>query len=222
MLFGRSPVPTLPMHEGFFITGTDTNVGKTVLAALLCAALPGRYWKPIQTGARESSDRERVQSWTGLDDDQVVPERYVFDDPVSPHLAAQRAGREIVIGEIQLRTANCGTPLIVEGAGGVMVPINSHQFMTDLMRHLALPVILAARSTLGTINHTLLSVESLRRARIQILGAVLIGPENRENRKAIQHYGNVQVIGEIPMLETINRDNLRAVYTRHFTRESFL
>jgi len=103
-----------------------------------------------------------------------------------------------------------------------MVPINSHQFMTDLMRQLALPAILAARSTLGTINHTLLSVECLRSARIQIRGVVLIGPENRENRKAIEYYGKIQVIGQIPVLETINRESLLEAYARHFTKEAFL
>jgi len=117
-----------------------------VLAALLCAALPGRYWKPIQTGASEGTDRERVNSWAGLDEDQALPESYVFDDPVSPHLAAQRAGRQIILEEIESPAASSESPLIVEGAGGVMVPINSHQFMTDLMVHLSLPAILAART----------------------------------------------------------------------------
>ena len=137
-------------------------------------------------------------------------------------MAAQRDGREIVLEQIEFPTANSGMPLIVEGAGGVMVPINSHQFMTDLIRHLALPTILAARSTLGTINHTLLSVECLRSARIQIRGVVIIGLENRENRKAIEHYGKIQVIGEIPVLETINRESLREAYARHFAKEAFL
>ena len=210
------------MGKRFFITGTDTNVGKSVLSALLCAALPGRYWKPIQTGARDGSDREQVKSWAGLDDDQVLPEAYVFEDPVSPHLAAQRAGREIVLKQIGLPAASSGRPLIVEGAGGVMVPINSSQFMTDLMRHLALPAILAARSTLGTINHTLLSVECLRNAGIQILGVVLIGPENADNKAAIERYGRIQVIGQLPVLETINRESLCEAYARHFNREAFL
>jgi dethiobiotin synthase len=210
------------MGKGFFITGTDTNVGKTVLAALLCAALPGRYWKPIQTGAREGGDREQVKFWAGLDDDQALPESYVFDDPVSPHLAAQRAGREIVLEQIELPTANSGMPVIVEGAGGVMVPINSHQFMTDLMRHLAVPAILAARSTLGTINHTLLSVECLRSAGIEIHGVVLIGPQNADNKAAIEKYGKVQVVGQIPLLEIINQKTLREIFARHFTREPFV
>jgi dethiobiotin synthase len=210
------------MSKGFFITGTDTNVGKTVLASLLCAALPGRYWKPIQTGAREGSDRDQVQSWAGLDDSQVLPNAYLFDDPVSPHLAAQRAGIEIVLEQFELPAGYSGLPLIAEGAGGVMVPINTQQFMTDLMRHLAMPAILAARSTLGTINHTLLSVEYLRSAGIQMLGVVLIGPVSCDNRKAIEHYGNVQVIGQIPVLETINRESLREAYGRYFIREAFI
>jgi dethiobiotin synthetase len=209
------------MGRGFFITGTDTNIGKTVLSALLCAALPGRYWKPIQTGAREGSDTEQVKSWAGVDDDQVLSESYVFDDPVSPHLAAQRAGTEIMLEQIELPAGSSGVPLIVEGAGGVMVPINSHQFMTDLMRHLALPVILAARSTLGTINHTLLSVEGLRSAGIQIQGVVMIGPENADNKAAVEHYGKIQVIGQIPILEIINRESLREAYALHFAREAF-
>ncbi len=122
--------------------------------------------------------------------------------------------------DIELPASN-SMPLIVEGAGGVMVPINARQFMTDLMRHLALPAILAARSTLGTINHTLLSVECLRGAGIEIQGVVLIGPENTDNKAAIERYGNIQVIGQIPMLEAINRKTLSAVFASHFTKEAF-
>lgn len=209
------------MAKGFFITGTDTNVGKTVLAALLCAALPARYWKPIQTGAREEIDREHVKSWAQLDDDQLMPESYIFDDPVSPHLAAQREGVEIALEQIEMPAERSGTALIVEGAGGVMVPVNSRQLIVDLMGHLGLPAILAARTNLGTINHTLLSIECLRSAGIQMVGVVLMGPENIENRKAIEHYGQIQVVGQVPVLEIINRDTLREVYTRHFTKEAF-
>jgi dethiobiotin synthetase/malonyl-CoA O-methyltransferase len=209
------------MGKGFFITGTDTNAGKTVLSALLCAALPGRYWKPIQTGAREDSDRRQVQSWAGLESDHLLPEAYLFDDPVSPHLAAQREGREIALAHIVLPAEHSTLPLIAEGAGGVMAPVNSREFMIDLMRHLALPVVLAARSTLGTINHTLLSVQCLRNAGLPIIGVVMIGPPDCDNRKAIEHYGKVQVIGQIPMLATINRQSLRDSYDRYFMKEIF-
>lgn len=222
MLFGRSLLSTAPVRKGFFITGTDTNVGKTVLSALLCAALQGRYWKPIQTGACEGTDRQHVKAWAGVNDALLFPEAYIFNDPLSPHLAARRAGSEIELAQIGLPAANSGMPLIVEGAGGVMVPINSQQFMTDLMRHLALPAILVARSTLGTINHTLLSVQCLRNAGIELHGVVLIGPENADNKAAIEHYGKVRIVGQIPLLETINPKTLRDVFARHFVPEFFI
>jgi dethiobiotin synthase len=209
------------MSKGFFVTGTDTNVGKTVVASLLCAALPAFYWKPIQTGALEGTDRQAVLARTGLAEVASLPEAYVFDDPVSPHLAAQRAGKEIVLEAISLPRPRAPMPLVVEGAGGVMAPINSHQFMTDLMRHLALPVVVAARSTLGTINHTLLSLQCLRGAELQICGVVLIGPENPENREAIEYYGKVRVVGHIPVLQQIDRESLLNVYATYFRQEVF-
>src|SRR5205807_8712223 len=127
------------MANSYFITGTDTNVGKTVLSALLCAALPARYWKPIQTGASEGTDREQVISWAGISSEQTLPEAYIFPDPVSPHLAAERAGKEIHLGTLAIPLHDSSTPFIVEGAGGVLAPVNSHQFMVDLMLHLRLP-----------------------------------------------------------------------------------
>jgi dethiobiotin synthetase len=209
------------MAQGFFITGTDTNVGKTVLSALLCAALPARYWKPIQTGACEGTDREQVIRWAGLAANLAAPEAYIFQAPVSPHLAARNAGVTISLDRIAMPEDNSGVPLIVEGAGGVMAPINSGQFMLDLMNHLSLPVILAARSTLGTINHTLLSLRALRDSRLSVRGVVLIGPENVENQKAIEHYGDVCIAGIIPELREIGRQTLCDTFTRHFNRELF-
>jgi dethiobiotin synthase len=209
------------MAHGFFITGTDTNVGKTVLSALLCAALPARYWKPVQTGSREGTDREQVIRWADLTADMAVPETYIFDDPVSPHLAARNEGVEISLDRISVPEESSHLPLIVEGAGGVLAPVNSRQFMLDLMSHVSLPVVLAARSTLGTINHTLLSLRALRGAGLSVRGVVLIGPENLENQKAIEYYGQVHVIGRIPELKEINRQTLCDTFARHFNREMF-
>jgi len=209
------------MAQGFFITGTDTNVGKTILSALLCAALPARYWKPIQTGSSEGTDREQVLRWAGMSADMAAPEAYIFPDPVSPHLAARSAGAEISLERIILPDDSSNLPLIVEGAGGVMVPVNSRQFMLDLIGHLSLPVVLAARSTLGTINHTLLSLRALHDARLSVRGVVLIGPENVENQKAIEYYGDVRIAGLIPELKEINRQTLCDTFTRHFNREMF-
>ncbi len=209
------------MAQGFFITGTDTNVGKTVLSALLCAALPARYWKPIQTGSSEGTDREQVIRWAGLPANLAAPEAYIFQDPVSPHLAARNEGVEISLDTIGIPKDNSGLSLIVEGAGGVMAPVNSRQFMVDLMVHMSLPVILASRSTLGTINHTLLSLRALREARVSVRGVVLIGPENLENQKAIEYYGEVRIAGLIPELKEINRQTLCDAFARHFNRELF-
>jgi dethiobiotin synthase len=207
--------------SSYFITGTDTNVGKTVLSALLCSALPARYWKPIQTGASEGTDRQQVISWAGISREHALPETYIFDDPVSPHLAAERAGEEIRLETIAIPSDDLSVPLIVEGAGGVLAPVNSHQFMADLMLHLRLPVVLAARSTLGTINHTLMSLRVLQTSGIEVRGVVLIGLENPENRKAIECYGKVQVIGQIPKLQSINRQVLCEVFAGNFQREAF-
>jgi len=206
--------------RSFFITGTDTNVGKTVLSALLCAALPACYWKPIQTGSVEGTDRKQVIEWTGMTQEQALPETYIFDDPVSPHLAAERAGKEIRLESIAVPPV-ATSPMVVEGAGGVLAPVNSRQFIADLILHLQMPVVLAARSTLGTINHTVMSLKVLQSYKIEVRGVVLIGPENPENKKAIEHYGSTKVIGQIPILETINRETLCRVFADHFQREAF-
>jgi dethiobiotin synthase len=207
--------------NGYFVTGTDTNVGKTVLCALLVAALDAVYWKPVQTGAQDGTDRESVRVWAGVDDEQLLPECYLLDRPVSPHLAAREAGVRISLNSIELPDTSAGGKLIVEGAGGVMVPINDRELMRDLMKHLGLPVIIASRTVLGTINHTLLTVGALREAGLKIRGVVMIGDENFENRRAIEHYGNVSVIGQIPVLKQINRWALIDVFEKHFDRHAF-
>jgi dethiobiotin synthetase len=206
---------------GYFVTGTDTNVGKTVLSALLVAALNAGYWKPVQTGATEGTDRESVRRWSEVGEDQLPPERFRFDPPVSPHLAAREAGITIALDAFEFPPTTANRKWIVEGAGGVMVPLNDRELMRDLMRRIGLPVIVAARTSLGTINHTLLSLSALREARIPICGVALIGDENVENRRAIEHYGNVRVIGRIPMLEQIHRAALLAVYEKLFDHEVF-
>ena len=207
--------------NGYFVTGTDTNVGKTVLCALLVAALDAVYWKPVQTGAVDGTDREAVRVWAGVEEEQLLPETYLFDPPVSPHLAAREAGVRISLNSIEIPEIPAGAKLIVEGAGGVMVPINDRELMRDLMKHLQLPVIVAARTALGTINHTLLTVAALRHAGLTIRGVVMIGDENIENRRAIEQYGNVGVIGQIPVLKKINRWALLDVFEEHFDRVAF-
>jgi len=184
--------------NGFFVTGTDTGVGKTVLSALLVAALDGIYWKPVQTGAIEGTDRNSVRAWAACPEERLLLERYYFDPPVSPHLAAREARVRIALDSFELPAPVANHPYIVEGAGGAMVPLNEQDLMLELMRHLGLPIIVAARTKLGTINHTLLTLAALRGAQLTVHGVVLIGAKNIENRRAIEHFGKVRVIGHIP------------------------
>jgi dethiobiotin synthase len=208
------------MSKTFFVTGTDTNVGKTVLSALLVAALDGTYWKPIQTGSREGTDRQQVMRWSDIPEARTIPECYCFEPPVSPHLAAERAGMRIDLA--QIRAPNVATSrLIIEGAGGVMVPINERETMIDLMRHIGAPAVIASRTALGTINHTVLTVQALRGAGIEMKGVAMIGEENAENERAIAHYGDVPIIGRIPMLNCICYRTLVQTFEAEFDREAF-
>jgi len=210
------------MARQFFVTGTDTGVGKTMLSALLCAALDAYYWKPIQTGTEQDSDSRTVAEIAELPPQRIIPEAYQFAPAVSPHLASRLAGNRIELSKIQLPAAARNSTLIVEGAGGVMVPINERELMVDLMRHLALPVLLAARSSLGTINHTLLSLAALRAGGVKVAGVVMIGKLNAENLEAIDHYGEVRVLGEIPWMAQLNRASLLEIFATRFDRGFFV
>lgn len=209
------------MAERFFVTGTDTNVGKTVVSALLCAAIGAIYWKPIQTGSRDGTDRNTVMRLAELPRNRTLPENYIFSPPVSPHLAARMAGARIELRKIRAPEIAASERMIAEGAGGALVPINRTQLMTDLMRHLGFPVLLVSRTSLGTINHTLLSLAALRAARVEIRGVILVGKANLENRKAIEHYGEIAVIGWLPFLKRLDRRALLGAYKKHFDRKAF-
>ncbi|MGC2331137.1 MAG: dethiobiotin synthase [Candidatus Acidiferrales bacterium] len=209
------------MPSRFFVTGTDTGVGKTVVSALLCAALDAIYWKPIQTGTREGADRPTVMRLAGLPRERTAPEAYRFAPPVSPHLAARCAGVHIDLRKIKMPRIAPHENLIAEGAGGALVPINETQLMTDLMRHLGLPVLLVTRTTLGTINHTLLSLAALRAARLDVRGVIMTGKPNRDNREAIERYGRVAVIGLVPRLARIDRSLLLRAFRKHFDAKAF-
>lgn len=204
-----------------FVTGTDTGVGKTVVSALLCAALDGMYWKPIQTGSREGTDREIVRRLAGLGAEDEIPEAYCLPEPVSPHLAAEWNGVHIRLDAIRTPSIPERKWLIAEGAGGVLVPLNDSDFMVDLMKLLGFPVILVARTALGTINHTLLSLGVLRRRAIPVTGVVLNGEENPDNRKALERYGQVPILGWIPPLQEISRQELRRVFAERFDKSYF-
>jgi dethiobiotin synthetase len=187
------------------ITGTDTGVGKTVVAAAIVGATGGVYWKPIQAGPER--DTEVVQRLTGLPDAHFLPEAYALPAPLCPSVAARRAGACIALPLLPPRRE---TPLIIEGAGGVFVPINGAQTMADLFAALAAPVVLVARTALGTINHTLLSLEALAARRIPVLGVVFAGEDNPETIAEIERFGRVPTLGCLPHLDPLTPGALRS------------
>ena len=209
------------MPSRFFVTGTDTGVGKTVVSATLCAALDAIYWKPIQTGTREGTDRATVVRIAGLARKRTLPEVYRFPPPVSPHLAARLAREKIQLRKIIMPAIAPSENLIAEGAGGVFVPLNEMELTTALMKRLGLPVLLVARTSLGTINHTLLSIAALRAASLDLHGVIMVGKANVENRRAIEHYGQVHVIGRLPFLSRLARNTLIKAFNSHFDRTAF-
>jgi len=200
-----------------FVTGTDTDIGKTVVSAVLLAGTEGYYWKPVQTGIIESSDTDWIREQTGLPESHFFPETYRFQQPLSPHAAAALEDAHISLDRFAMPVTPDTEVLIVEGAGGVLVPLNETHFMLDLMMKLAVPVLVVADSGLGTINHTLLSLESLRRADLDILGVVMNGPKNSGNRQAIETYGRVPVLAEITPLDEITPRTLKGCFRRCFT-----
>ena len=202
------------MH-GVFVTGTDTGVGKTVVAAALVACLrrhgPAGYWKPVQTGVEQDDDTATVHTLAGCTDAEVWNRGVRLERPLSPHLAARLAGRVLSVDAVLADAPDdTSRTWVVEGAGGVLVPLNDTEAMSTLMVRMRLPVVLVARSTLGTINHSLLTLEALRNRGLRVAGLVMVGPPNPENRAAVAARGHVPVLGELPGLDPLNRESLAA------------
>lgn len=202
------------MPRGLFVTGTDTGVGKTVVSAALLRRYGPRttlqYWKPIQTGIEQDDDTAEVRRLTAGVRAHLLDQGVRLPRPVSPHLAAALAGTSIDLGDVLAPFAQASgrSAWIVEGAGGVLVPINRSVLMVDLMAAVALPVLIVSRSTLGTINHTLLTLDSLRARSIPVAGVVMVGELHPENREAIEQYGKIPVVGELPRLDPLTADGL--------------
>jgi dethiobiotin synthase len=195
--------------NGLFVTGTDTDVGKTLVAAWLLTQLDASYWKPVQAGVMPETDSSVVRRLAEIEPDRILPEAYVLPEAIAPHEAARRAG--IAIDMAKFVPPVSDRLLVVEGAGGLMVPLTDTAYVIDLAAELHLPLILVARSTLGTINHTLLSLEAIRRRGLPLAGVVINGPETPHNRAAIERYGQVEVIAEIPWLDVVNRSTLLTI-----------
>ncbi|WP_027359056.1 dethiobiotin synthase [Desulforegula conservatrix] len=202
------------LPEKIFITGTDTGIGKTFVSAVITAGRNGYYWKPIQSGLEDMTDTEWVRSVTGLPDTHFLKEAYRLNSPLSPHISAELDG--ISIDPDLINLPNNKELLVIEGAGGVMVPLNADFVMLDLMRKFCLPVLVVARSGLGTINHTLLTLDTLKRSGLEIIGVVMNGPVNPENRESIERLGQVRVVAEIEPVPVINKSVLIEIYERFF------
>jgi dethiobiotin synthase len=202
----------------YFLTGTDTDVGKTIAAAWLVRHLDAAYWKPVQAGMEGESDTDAVRRLSGRDGPgRFYPNRHWLRMPMSPHAAAQLEGVEIQLSDF-IRPCPDG-PLVIEGAGGILVPLNERDLMIDLMVRLALPVIVVARTALGTINHTLMTLECLRRRELTVAGVILNGTPNASNRAAIAHYGAVEIIAEIPHLDPLTPEALHRHTVTRYTKD---
>ncbi|MGD9470587.1 MAG: dethiobiotin synthase [Novosphingobium sp.] len=195
--------------SGFIVTGTDTDVGKTVFAAALTAHLDGWYWKPVQAGLDDGGDAQRVARLSGLAPDRILPEAYRLTTPCSPHRAAAIDGVELDFDRLALPEPR---PLVVEGAGGVLVPLTDSVLMADLFADWALPAIIVARTTLGTINHTLLSIEALRARGIAIWGVAFVGEGNADSEQTICRIGKVRHLGRLPVLDPLEPATLARAF----------
>ena len=194
------------------VCGTDTDVGKTIVSAWLVQGLKAYYWKPVQSGLDGGGDRGRVRDLLKLSDDRLLPAAYAFQQPVSPHWAAEIDGVELDPRALTLPAVD--GPLVVETAGGLMVPLTRRWMQIDQLQEWQRPVVLVARSGLGTLNHTLLSLEALRKRQIRVLGIILNGPPHADNPATLEQFGDVSVLGHLPPLQPLTADALEHEWSR--------
>jgi len=188
-----------PAPMRLVVCGTDTDVGKTVVSAWLVQGLGACYWKPVQSGLEGGSDSQRVQQLLNLSPDRLIPEAYRLSQPVSPHWAAEQDGVQIAPERLTLPVVQ--RPLVVETAGGLLVPFRRDWLQIEQLQQWGLPVVLVGRSGLGTLNHCLLSIEALRQRQIPLLGLILNGPPHPDNPRTLEQLGGVPVLAQLPPLQ---------------------
>ena len=203
------------------VTGSDTGIGKTVVCAMLTFALDGLYWKPIQSGTDGGTDTQRVQAMTNLPPSHFLPERYVLRAPLSPHRAAELDGVAIQPETLDLPQIPGNRWLIIEGAGGVLVPIDRQTLQIALFSRWRAPVIVVARTALGTINHTLLTLEALQRRAIRVIGVIFVGDAMPDTERTIAEFSGVKSLGRLPILPALDAGTLREAFDAHFDRHDF-
>lgn len=202
------------MSRAIIIAGTDTDVGKTLVSAGLMLCLPNaHYWKPVQAGTTPMTDTETVQTLTGLPAERFLPEAYCLATPASPHLAARLDN--VTISPSELALPQVAAPLIVESAGGLMVPLTDTHLNIDQFVRWGMPVILVARTALGTINHSLLSIMALRARDIPIGGILFSGEAHDENERIIPQISGVPSLGRLPRLDRIDAPGLHLAMQAH-------
>jgi dethiobiotin synthetase len=208
------------MNQRIVVAGTDTGIGKTVFAAGLADLLGANYWKPIQAGLEGETDSQLVARLGGLSDDRIMLERYRLQTPASPHHAAAIDGVCITVESLEVPDSG-GRALVIEGSGGLLVPLDRTTLYIDVFVRWRLPVVLCARTALGTINHSLLSIEALRSRKLDILGIAFIGESYPESERAICEIGNVRRLGRLPRLSPLNRGTLHTAFTALFNPRDF-
>ncbi len=217
------------MSHKFIITGTDTDIGKTVFSAALMLGLEKagqspHYWKPVQSGIDGDVDTKAVQKLTSLPNERFLPERYIFSEPLSPHRAAELDDTKINIDELQnlSNIPKCDSSMVIEGAGGLMVPLTRENLQINLYKKWNIPIILCARTGLGTINHTLLSLEAIWSRGIPLKGIVFIGEENIDNIRTIAEFSDVKILGHLPILDPLDDTMLRLIFANNFNIKDFI
>ncbi len=211
------------MTKSIVIAGTDTGIGKTVFAAALAGALGASYWKPIQAGLDGATDSDVVRRLSGLPEERILPEAYRLRTPASPHLAAERDGVAIDVARLArphpvgVRT----TTVVIELAGGLLVPLTREDLQIEVAARWGAPVVLVASTRLGTINHTLLSLEALRARAIPVLGVAFVGEPASDSEAVIPGFAGVRNLGRLPRLDPLDAASLRAAFLANFMLEDF-
>lgn len=193
----------------YFITGIGTEVGKTITSAVITQALKADYWKPVQAGELNHSDRMKVENLIDNNRSKFHPEAYRLNQPMSPHAAAERDGIEIDIASIKM--PHTDNHLVIEGAGGLLVPLNDNDTILNLIETLNCEVILVSRHYLGSINHTLMSIELLKQRNIRIKGILFNGKENKDTESIITKMSEIEVLGRINELENLNKSVINSI-----------
>ena len=188
----------------YFVSAIGTDSGKTLVSAILAEALKADYWKPVQAGFPRDTDT--VMSLVDNTDSRFHPEAYLLQNPMSPHAAAKIEGVNLSISSMVI--PNVDKPLVIEGAGGLMVPLNDKDFIIDLPNTWNIPVVLVANLYLGSINHTLLSVDCLKNKGVNVKGIVFNGPSNQESEEIILEYSSYPLLLRVPQLEEVNKDTV--------------